>query len=308
MFQPDEITMDGFRQAGCDLHLYNRMMDVVRSCEDPVEKIHLLNDYYERIARKHVSSILNMELRSSHALHQVCTHSSLQIKYIEKCKYTASQVVTMISLQIKYIEQCKYTVCADLRKLVRTKLPSYYNHFEESTGRLLDEALENRYSAGYWHLHAESTFLASSFVLEQLLVEHNEQFFYLTPQNLHISNSVWVSCIMFRLGQHDDFTYIGMPVVIVDAAGKLRMNGSPSFGGQSSEMKEGMAMLIKIPSAGLDTVREQTDSKRTSFQFYMKGHVSTDDGQKLIQLKRFTEGGLQVHFPFVVFQMNVVCS
>jgi hypothetical protein len=77
MFQPDEITMDGFRQAGCDLHLYNRMMDVVRNCEDPSEKIHLLNDYYERISRKHITSILNMELRSSHALHQVASSSLL---------------------------------------------------------------------------------------------------------------------------------------------------------------------------------------------------------------------------------------
>jgi hypothetical protein len=207
--------------------------------------------------------------------------------------------------QIKYIEQCKFTVCQDLRKLVMSKLASYYKHFDDSTSKVIDEALENKHSAAYWHFHAESTFLASSFVMEQLLVEHNEQFFYLTPQNLHISNSVWVSCIMYRLGQHDDFTYIGMPVVIVDAAGKLRMNGSSNFGGQSSEMKEGMTMLIKIPSAGLDTVREQTDSKRTSYQFYIKGHVAVEDGQKLIQLKRFTEGGLQVSFFFLCPQVEL---
>lgn len=71
MFQPEEINMDGFKKAGCEQHLYNRVMDVVRSCSDPAGKIHFLNDFYERVARQHVSSILNKELRSSHALHQV---------------------------------------------------------------------------------------------------------------------------------------------------------------------------------------------------------------------------------------------
>lgn len=70
-YQPEEINMDGFRKAGCDLHLYNKMMGVVRSCEDPVGKICFLNDFYERITRQHISSVLNKELRSSHALHQV---------------------------------------------------------------------------------------------------------------------------------------------------------------------------------------------------------------------------------------------
>lgn len=71
-FQPEEINMDGFRKAGCDSHLYNRVIEVVRNCQDPVGKVHFLNDFYERVARQHVSSVLNKELRSSHALHQAC--------------------------------------------------------------------------------------------------------------------------------------------------------------------------------------------------------------------------------------------
>lgn len=71
-YQPDEVNMDGFRKAGSDSHMYNQMMEFVRSCEDPVGKIDFLNDFYERITRQHISSVLNKELRSNHALHQVC--------------------------------------------------------------------------------------------------------------------------------------------------------------------------------------------------------------------------------------------
>ena len=70
-YQPDEVNMDGFRKAGSDSHMYNQMMEFVRSCEDPVGKIDFLNDFYERITRQHISSVLNKELRSNHALHQV---------------------------------------------------------------------------------------------------------------------------------------------------------------------------------------------------------------------------------------------
>jgi hypothetical protein len=132
--------------------------------------------------------------------------------------------------------------------------------------------------------------------MDQLLVEHNEKFFFLTPQNLHIRNSVWVSSIMFRLGQHDNFTYLGMPVVICDAAGKLRMMPSANFSAQFSEVREGICVFNKIPSAGLDMIREVLDTMRTSFEHYLKGHAKAEDAQKLVQLKRFTEAGLQVGY------------
>jgi hypothetical protein len=286
-YQPDEINMNGIKKAGCDQHLYNRMMDVVRNCDNNAVKIHFLNDFYERITRQHISSVLNKELRSSHALHQ-----------------------------IKYIEQCKATVCDDLRRLVNEKQPAFFDicedlsedhplyHRDHSHSKLRDQVLEDKHCPGYWRLHAETVFLSNSFLMDQLLMQHNEQFFFLTPQNLHICNSVWVSCIMYRLGQHDDFTYMGMPVVICDTAAKLRMSPGANFGAQSSEVKDGSQVCTKIPSAGLDLIREILDSRRTSYQQYIKGHVIVEDAQKLTQLKRFTEGGLQVGF--VMFINNKI--
>lgn len=266
-FQPDEANLDGFRKAGSDSHLYNKMMEVVRSCKDPCGKIHFLNDFYERITRQHISSILNKEVRSNHAVHQV-----------------------------KYIEQCKHHVCDDLRDLVNKKLPTFYNMFDAETGMPHDEAMHNKVSPAYWNLHAENTFLACSFAMDHLLAIHNEQFFFLTPANMHIRNSVWVSCIMFRLGLQD-FTYIGMPVVICDAAGKLKMSAAfGGFGNTSNEMRDGVPVLTKIPSAGLDFIRNVLDSFRTSYQQYLQGHSQTEDSQKMVQLKRFTEAGLQVGF------------
>ena len=176
--------------------------------------------------------------------------------------------------------------------------PKYFH------SKVHDEVLENRLSAGYWNLHAESSFLACSFAMDQLLVEHNEKFFFLTPQNMHIRNSVWVSCIMFRLGLHD-FSYMGMPVVICDAAGKLRMAATGAgFGAGCFEMRDGVLVMTKIPSAGLDFIREVLDFFRTAFMAYLKGHVRIEDAQKLVQLKRFTEAGLQVGF--VLFVNNKI--
>ena len=200
--------------------------------------------------------------------------------------------------QIKYIEQCKHRVCNDLRALVEAKMSSFYNLWAQQQPilKIRDDVLDNKLCAGYWNLHAESAFLAHSFLMDQLLVEHNEKFFYLTPQNLHIRNSVWVSSIMYRLGLQD-FSYMGQPVVICDAAGKLRMAaGNSSFSSSSSEVRDGVPVNTKIPSAGLDLIRAVLDFFRTSFLHYLKGHTQTDDSQKFVQLKRFTEAGLQVGF------------
>ena len=39
MFKPDEFTMDGFRKAGCDAHLLNRIMDVVRNTSGKIKRL-----------------------------------------------------------------------------------------------------------------------------------------------------------------------------------------------------------------------------------------------------------------------------
>jgi hypothetical protein len=90
MFGENEGDMNGFKCAGCHSDMYKRMMKVVASSKDPVEKILLFNDYLGRVIRQHISSVLNNDLRSHNAL-----------------------------FAVKYIEQARFTVCDDLRKLIK---------------------------------------------------------------------------------------------------------------------------------------------------------------------------------------------
>ena len=76
--------------------------------------------------------------------------------------------------------------------------------------------------------------------------------------------------------------------------GKLRQAPSAGFGYQSSEARDGIPILSKIPTAGLDYIRECLDVMFTAYQSYLKGHELQEDAQKMLQLKRTTEGGLQV--------------
>ncbi len=54
-----------------------------------------------------------------------------------------------------------------------------YRHGTYLHSKVAEHALDNKRSPGYWQLHAESTFLSCSFAMDQLLVEHNEKFYFL---------------------------------------------------------------------------------------------------------------------------------
>ena len=138
MFRPDEFTMEGIRRAGCDAHLHERIVGLMRNtkvrvcsvrcqlsyhahvraqdnvapcsvrcqlsyhahvrAQDNVMKLRLFSEYLQRILRQHISSLLNNDLRSNHAL------------------YTA-----------KYLEQAKFDVCRDLRHLIRLVAPGLHS-------------------------------------------------------------------------------------------------------------------------------------------------------------------------------------
>lgn len=170
----------------------------------------------------------------------------------------------------KYIKMGKPTVCRDLKGLVQSIFPNYLQAFYDARnpisdpsyhkqfnfGRMHDEALEFRYrdSPLYWRFNAERRFLQSSYLMDDLLREHNERFFFLTAQNCRICHDTWVSCIMYRLGQHERWMYIGMPTVICDAMAKVR-KASGGFGAGAAG--EGIIDSNKKPSAGLDLTREK---------------------------------------------------
>lgn len=61
---------------------------------------------------------------------------------------------------------------------------------------------------------------------QELAIIHNRQFFHLTPVNMRVVSDFALSSIMYRLGQHNGWTYIGMPTVVCDAQSKLRMRTS----------------------------------------------------------------------------------
>jgi hypothetical protein len=154
-----------------------------------------------------------------------------------------------------------------------------------------------------------------------MLRDHNERFFYLTSQNLKIVNDTWVGMVQFRLGQSDSWVYMGMTTVICDAAAKVRKAPNGGFG---MSMADGVVNTAKKPSAGLDLGREVLDMRRTSYRcvrdchthththilcysqtftfcrFYLKGWVQQDDSQKIVQLRRTSEAGLQTGYVLFV--------
>ena len=62
-------------------------------------------------------------------------------------------------------------------------------------------------SPAYWQLHSPNTFLTYSWLYDELIREYNEQFFYLTPQNMKVRNDVLIGSVMARLGQHEVRTF-----------------------------------------------------------------------------------------------------
>ena len=113
-------------RAGCDAHLYERIVGVMRNTKDNAQKLRLFSEYLQRILRQHISSLLNNDLRSNHAL------------------YTA-----------KYIEQAKFTVCRDLRHLIQHIAPGMQNFM-----RVLEDgnARQNSSQRRGGHRQQSSTF------------------------------------------------------------------------------------------------------------------------------------------------------
>lgn len=76
---------------------------------------------------------------------------------------------------------------------------------------------------------------------------------------MSICYQMGISSIMYRLGQHNGWTYIGMPTVVCDTACKLwvRQPNSSSF----------IPETRKKPSAGLDLTREVRTYQRGTHCF-----------------------------------------
>ena len=90
---------------------------------------------------------------------------------------------------------------------------------------------------------------------------------------------------------------MGMTTVICDAFAKLR---KAATGFNAASNPNGLVNTEKRTSSGLDLDREVVDSRRTSYKAYLKGWQQKEDMQKLTQLRRSSEGGLQIGFVLFV--------
>lgn len=88
----------------------------MRNAKDNVQKLRLFSEYLQRIMRQHISSVLNNDLRSNHALYTV-----------------------------KYLEQAKYDVCRDLRHLIRQIAPGLHNFTRVDNGKKQRTSLGKSY-------------------------------------------------------------------------------------------------------------------------------------------------------------------
>lgn len=215
-FRPGENTLDAFYAAGCYSKQFSRVLKVLRSIDDPRVKIELYNEYMERSQHQFKSLVLNGNLHSSHTL-----------------------------FAAKYIDRVELCVCGDLRRLVSTVF--HGNNLDVLLGDLEDQPYaEDVLSRTYWQVMCPSTFVCTSWTLEvscppsclydaqaaclhayrarqEMHKRHNERFFLMTPQNLKICNDTALSSIMYRMGQGNGWTYIGMPTAVCDAAAKLQV-------------------------------------------------------------------------------------
>jgi hypothetical protein len=191
-FMPGENSLDAFCSAGYLSKQLNRMKSVVAGTESPTQKIILYNEYLKCCGRQGVSVILNGNLHSSSTL-----------------------------FAVRYIEATKDIVCGDLHRLVQQVMPEL-KHRDASL--LADDAVwgDDTESYLYWRRTSPSTFMEKNFCVEAMLHRHNGDFFHLTAQNLKITNEVALSSLMYRIGQSNGFTYIGMPTIVADTACKLR--------------------------------------------------------------------------------------
>jgi hypothetical protein len=145
-----------------------------------VMKVSLYNEYISCCGRQGVSIILNGNLHSSSTL-----------------------------FAAKYIEIAKDIVCDDLRSLVTDVVPELQR---VDASMLAEDAPwgDDTESYLFWKRTSPSGFMEKNFLLEVMLQRHNADFFLLTPQNLKITNEVTLSSLMYRIGQANGFTYIGI--------------------------------------------------------------------------------------------------
>ena len=118
----------------------------------------------------------------------------------------------------------------------------------------------------YWCVMCPSTFVKDLWTTEELNKVHNDKFFFSTPQNQKLCSEIELSCLMYRLGQHNNFVWMGMPTTPCDAMAKL--NIMMGFAGNIPFPDQN-----KKTTSGFDFTMEKADSRRLSHYAYLNGNV-----------------------------------
>jgi len=110
---------------------------------------------------------------------------------------------------------------------------------------------------------------------------YNESFHLLTAQNLRITMEIQASSVMCRLGVHNNFTTMGIAVVVADNAGKLMMHIP------LSNTKNFIARdMYKSTSVGFDNAILVSDTVRTLYEAWSPALGNVDGSQKIVQVSR----------------------
>lgn len=271
-FCPAKDSLEGFQAAGTYLKVAARFERVLKTQESIVERMDLL-----------------------------CMYMSQIIPQFKPIALSGAMLSTCTMHTLRNLQEGNDRCCRDLRSLVGQVLPlppsgRSVEGVPVGNSPLRQPWARRPTSYSFWRHRSNNKFLAASWAVEQLYIEHNKKFFHLSAANLKILNDTQLSSIMYRLGQQNvGITYIGFPVVVCDGAAELQVSTNTHHAMTADTMKQ--------PSAGYDFVREVLDTRRTSHFAYNRPQV-TDDDSKIMQMKKITPGAFQIGY--VTFD-NQVC-
>jgi hypothetical protein len=108
---------------------------------------------------------------------------------------------------------------------------------------------------------------------------YNERFHLLTAQNLRIATELHTSSVMCRLGMQNNFTVMGIAVVVADCMGKMLTNVQLNHSKQCS-----IKNMYKSTSVGFDNVREVVDLWRTSYRDFSPAMESVEGSLRMVSV------------------------
>jgi hypothetical protein len=233
-----------------------RMMKVAASMDTTWQKLDVLTEYYECVVKQHQALTESGILRSNSA-------------------QASGRILASAGDGVG--DNCAQLLCDLLFGFDRSGgLQTSFMGEDVGLTREFGDAMTN---GCHWLTSCVDPFVFYTWGYTEVLRLYNKKFHYLTAQNLKIANELHASSVMCRLGMHNNFTVLGVCVVVADCMGKLMMN--LHVGGSKTITVKNM---YKSTSVGFDNVREVVDVWRTMYEEYLGVGNSADDDQHIAQV------------------------